>query len=103
VIADVSGEAPDLVVSNSNTVSVLLGIRRRSFRAKTDFPTGLCAMPGSVGDERGRSPSGGDKQVRGDPVRAAWNGGGGFAAKTDFAVGAAPASVAMGDLNRDFC
>jgi FG-GAP-like repeat len=107
-IGDFNGDAKrDLAIANSadDTVSVLLGNGNGTFRAKTDYPTGVNVYSVAVADLNG------DKKL--DLVTAnanvgssgvsvlLGNGDGTFRARTDYATGYTPYSVAVADLNGD--
>ncbi len=95
---------PDLVVamSNSGTVSVLLGNGNGTFGAKADFMSGGSPIAVAVGDFNGDGKQ--DLAVANatSPVSVLLgNGNGTFGAKADFTTGKDPRSVAVGDFNRD--
>lgn len=112
-IGDLNGDGrPDIVVANYNNSAIVLrntspGRGIVSFAAPVDFPTGPSPIFVAIGD------LGGDGKP--DIVVANYNGntvsvlrntssGGGavsFDAKVDFATGAVPIAVAIGDLDGD--
>ncbi|MCX6122023.1 MAG: FG-GAP-like repeat-containing protein [Ignavibacteriales bacterium] len=111
-IGDVDGDGkPDIIVTNwaSNTVSVLRNTCTSgtiSFAAKVDFATGSAPRGVSIGDV--------DKDGKLDIIATNWSGNTvsvlrntctsgtvSFATKVDFATGAAPLGVSMGDVDGD--
>src|SRR5438552_9521026 len=115
-VGDLNGDGGlDLAVANqtSNTVSVLLntttpGSATPSFTAKQDFATGTNPLSVTVGDLNGdgkldlaianNNSSTASVLLNTTAPGAATPS---FAAKQDFATGASPHSVTVGDLNRD--
>jgi hypothetical protein len=115
-VGDLNGDGQlDLVVANynSNTVSVLLnttapGAATATFAAHQDFPTGVVPQCVTVGDLNGDgkldlvianySDSTVSVLLNTTTPGAATPS---FAAKQDFATGALPTSVTVGDLNGD--
>src|SRR5437867_297413 len=115
-VGDLNGDGKlDLAVANqtSNTVSVLLnttapGAATPSFAAKQDFATGTTPLSVTVGDLNGDGKL--DLAVANqdaNTVSALLNTTApgaatpSFAAKQDFATGAGPLSVTVGDVNLD--
>jgi hypothetical protein len=109
-IGDLNGDGkPDLATANyyASTVSVLLGNGDGTFGAKTDF--GVGGNPASVVIEDLSGDGKPDLSVAntgyyspGSTVSVLINNGDGtFGAKTDFATGANPVSLAIADLNGD--
>ena len=106
VSADFNGDGKlDLAAanSNSNTVSILLGIGTGGFGAKTDFVTGNDPIAVSVGDLNGDGIL--DLAVAnylGSSVSILLGTGtGSFGAKTDFGTSNGPSSIAVKDFNGD--
>ena len=118
VIGDIDGDGkPELVVTNvsSANMSVLRNtsatgsINASSFAAKVDFTTGLHPVTVAIGDLDGDSKrdlvvanqlSDNISVLRNTSISGGINGST-FAAKTDFATGNQPVSVAIGDLDGD--
>jgi hypothetical protein len=106
-IGDLSGDGkPDLAAANyHDTVSVLLGNGTGGFGAKSDFATGANPVSVAIGDVSGDGKP--DLAVANNGYDSNTvsvlfgNGAGGFGAKTDFAVGTGPVSVAVGDVSGD--
>jgi hypothetical protein len=108
-VGDVTGDGRlDIVTANTtaNTVSVLAGNGDGSFSAPVDYPTGLGPNWVALGDVNGDgrldivATSAEDSSPGVVSVLLA-KAGGKFAAHVDYAVGAYPHSVALGDLNGD--
>ena len=105
-IGDFNGDGkPDLAVAG-NGVSILLGTGTGSFGAKTDFATGGADTSVAIGDFNGDGKL--DLAVAnvlnpgfGSVSILLGTGTGSFGANTDFATGANPRSVAIGDFNGD--
>ncbi len=115
-IGDLDGDGkPDLATANgnSNSVSVLRnnisGFGNVSFAAKVDFTTGTAPYSVAIGDLDGDGkPDLATANYSSNSVSVLRNTGtagniatGSFAAKIDFATGAGPRSVAIGDLDGD--
>jgi hypothetical protein len=117
-IGDIDGDGkPDLVVANgnSNTVSVLRNtsspgsITSGSFAAKVDFTTGVNTVHVAIGDIDGdgrldlvvTNLYGGTVSVLRNTSTSGSITSGSFAAKVDFATGAGPYDVAIGDIDGD--
>ncbi|HEU4386560.1 MAG TPA: VCBS repeat-containing protein, partial [Blastocatellia bacterium] len=109
-VGDFNGDGTlDLAVANyyGHTVSILLGTGTGSFGAKTDFGTGIRPTSVAVGDFNGDGKL--DLATANtDPLNGSntvsillGTGTGSFGAKTDFATGFLPVSVAVGDFNSD--
>lgn len=107
-VADFNGDGrQDLVVSNTsdNTVSILLGQADGTLGAKTDFSTGTAPLGVVVGDFNGDGKI--DIAVVGDCNAAGCvsillgNGDGTFQTHADYATGAGPIGLVVGDFNRD--
>ncbi|WBA44392.1 FG-GAP-like repeat-containing protein [Hymenobacter canadensis] len=111
-IGDVNGDGkPDLVVANagSNTVSVLRNTSTAgtvSFAARVNFATGTNPLSVAIGDVDGDGkPDLAVANVGSNTVSVLRNtstaGTVSFAARVNFATGANPRSVAIGDVNGD--
>ena len=107
-LGDFNGDGKlDIVTANyyPNTVSVLLGNGDGTFQPKVDYATGSHPMDAAVGDLNGDGKLDIVTCNRGtaaDTVSVLLgNGDGTFAAKTDYACGANPWGVTLGDLNGD--
>jgi hypothetical protein len=107
-LGDFNGDGKlDIVTANyyPNTVSVLLGNGDGTFQPKVDYATGSHPMDVAVGDLNGDGKLDIVTCNRGtaaDTVSVLLgNGDGTFAAKTDYACGANPWGVTLGDLNGD--
>jgi hypothetical protein len=110
-VGDLNGDGrPDLAAANngSNTVAVLLGNGDGTFRPKNEFGTGTIPFSVAIGDLNGDGrpdlavANAGSVIDTGSTVSVLLgNGDGSFAPRTDFAAGARPISVAIGDLNGD--
>src|SRR5207247_4337480 len=88
-----------------NTVSVLLGNGDGTFRANTEFATGVSPQSVAIGDLNGDGRADlvtANAGYRGNTVSVLLgNGDGTFGANSEFATGDSPQSVAIGDLNGD--
>ena len=107
-IGDLNGDRrPDLVTANADADSVSVFINRGDggFARRHSYATGSAPVSVAIGDLNGdRKPdlavanNGGDTNA----VSVLTNrGDGSFKAKRDYATGASPVSVAIGDLNGD--
>ena len=118
VIGDIDGDGkPELVVTNVSSVSVSVlrntstsgSINASSFAAKVDFTAGFHPVTVAIGDLDGDGKpdaivanqlSDNISVLRNTSTTGSINASS-FAAKTDFATGNQPVSVATGDLNAD--
>jgi hypothetical protein len=107
-VADFNGDGgQDLVVSNTsdNTISILLGQADGTLGAKTDFSTETAPLGVVVGDFNGDGKIDiavvGDSNAAGCVSILLGNGDGTFQTHADYATGAGPLGLVVGDFNRD--
>ena len=108
-VGDFNGDGrQDLVTANraANTVSVRLGNGRGGFGAKADFATGAGPMSVATGDFNGDGKqdlavANQDESTVSVLLNTTSGGVLSFAAEADFATGAGPISVAVGDFDGD--
>ncbi|GAB3575079.1 hypothetical protein GCM10027345_09890 [Hymenobacter daeguensis] len=108
-VGDLNGDGrPDLATSNyyDNTVSVLLGLPGGGYAPHADYPVGTFPSCLALGDLNGDGrldvvTTTTDRTNSTGIASVLLGGASGLGTKTDYAVGASPNGIALGDVNGD--